>query len=140
MNPFSQETTDRQTILVIDDMPDFLKVLSKQLEHWGYRVLKATTGEKGLEIALAEHPHLILLDILMPQMKGRELCKLLKTDPKTQDIPVIFLTALGMSEHVKVGMGLGAEDYIIKPFRPEDFRERIRVCLLRYARSGSPPK
>lgn len=119
----------RKTILIIDDIADFSKMLAKQLEHWGYRVLTASSGERGLVLAESEQPDLILLDILMPKMKGREVCASLKADLKTRSIPVVFLTALGMADHIKAGLALGAEDYIVKPFRPEDLKQRIEVSL-----------
>ena len=125
----------RQTVLVIDDMAVLLKMMKKQLEHWGYYALTAESGEDGLALARTAHPDLILLDILMPKMKGREVCARLKADPATQAIPVIFLSSLGLADYVKVGLDLGAEDYLIKPFKPTDLRERIRVCLLRHPRS-----
>ena len=129
-----------QTVLVMDDDVDLLKMLSRRLRHWNYRVLSASSGEEGLGLAEQWQPDLILLDILMPRMKGREVCARLKASQRTQAIPVIFLTALGMPEHVKAGMDLGAEDYIIKPFDAQELRERIWVCLLRRkrpARTGS---
>ena len=121
----------QDTVLVIDDMPVILKVLKKQLEYWGYRVLTAGNGEEGLAAAQEERPDLILLDILMPKMKGRQVCARLKSDPRTDQIPIIFLSALGLSDHVRTGLDLGAEDYVIKPFKPEYLRERIKICLLR---------
>jgi len=130
------ETASRQTILVVDDTPVILKMLSKQLEHWGYRVVTAASGEEGLQRAETERPDLILLDILMPKMKGREVCARLKVNPATKDIPVMFLTALGLGEYVRAGLDVGGDDYIIKPFRPTYLRERIRVCLLRHQQGG----
>lgn len=128
---------ERQTVLVVDDTPDTLKVLKRQLEYWGYRALTAASGEEGLEVAERERPDVILLDILMPKMKGREVCARLKTNPTTKHIPVIFLTALGLDDQVKAGMELGADDYIVKPLQPDDLRERLKVCLLR--RQTRPP-
>ena len=122
-------------ILIVDDTKDVIQVLAQRLKSWGYEVLTTTSGEEGLRLASEQQPHLILLDIMMPKMKGRDVCAQLKADPKTQKIPVIFLTALGLADHVKAGMDLGADDYIVKPFEPEDLKERIRVCLLRH----SPP-
>ena len=120
-----------QTILIVDDTPVILKMLKRQLEHWGYQALTADSGEAGLRLAEQERPDLILLDILMPKMKGREVCARLKANPKTRDIPVMFLTALGLTEHVKTGIELGADDYIVKPFKPADLKERIAVTLWR---------
>ena len=122
------------TILVVDDTPEILKMLKKQLEHWGYRALVTSSGEEGLQLAELEQPDLILLDVLMPKMKGREVCTRLKANPVTEHIPVMFLTALGLPDHVKAGLDLGAEDYIMKPFRPEELKERITVCLMRAQR------
>ena len=120
-----------QTILIVDDTPVILKMLKRQLEHWGYQALTAASGEEGLRLAEQARPDLILLDILMPKMKGREVCARLKANPKTRDIPVVFLTALGLTEHVKAGIELGAEDYIVKPFKPADLKERIAITLWR---------
>ncbi|MBI3324662.1 MAG: response regulator [Candidatus Omnitrophica bacterium] len=129
------QTADRQTILVVDDTPVILKMLTKQLEHWGYRVLTAASGEEGLQRAETEQPDLILLDILMPKMKGREACARLKANSATKHIPVMFLTSLGLGEYVRAGLDIGGDDYIIKPFRPTYLRERIKVCLLRSQQS-----
>ncbi|MBI4323237.1 MAG: response regulator [Candidatus Omnitrophica bacterium] len=125
-------STHPPTILLVDDDPNIRKIMSRQLEHWGYRVVTAASGEEGVTRARTDAPALILLDIMMPKMRGREACAALKADPKTRDIPVIFLTALGLADHIRAGMDLGAEDYVVKPFRPDDLRERIKVCLLRH--------
>lgn len=122
------------TILVIDDEAEFVRILSRQLEHWGYRVLTAANGEQGLASALENRPDLILLDILMPKMKGREVCGHLKANQKTAKIPVFFLSALEMAEHIKTGLELGAEDYVVKPYQPDDLRKRIEGCLQRHLR------
>jgi len=84
-------------------------------------------------------PDLILLDIMMPKMKGREVCARLKANPKTQHVPVIFLTALGLADHVKAGMDLGAADYLVKPFAPEELRKRVTVVLARHAGTTPAP-
>ena len=122
----------QQTILLVDDDEAIRKVVGFRLKQAGYRVLTAGSGEEGIEIAAAQQPHLILLDIMMPKMKGRDACARLKADPKTSRIPVIFLTALGLADHVKAGMDLGAEDYIVKPFEPGELKERIAICLARH--------
>ena len=127
-------------ILVIDDMPAILKVLRRQLEHWGFQAMTAGSGEEGLAQAESGQPDLILLDILMPKMKGREVCTALKANERTKDIPIIFLSALGLSDHVRAGLDIGAEDYVIKPFKPDYLRERIKICLLRNSRNGGRGK
>ena len=122
-------------ILLVDDSKDILSVISKRIESWGYKAVTAESGERALELLSSDPlPDLILLDIMMPKMKGREVCERLKADPRTADIPIIFLTALGLADHVKAGMELGADDYIIKPFEPAVLKERISVCLLRRER------
>ena len=123
----------KKRILLVDDTKDILLVIARRLSSWGYDVVTADSGEEGLRIAEEQLPDLILLDIMMPKMKGREVCARLKANPKTQRIPVIFLTALGLADHIKAGMDLGAEDYIVKPFEPAEIKERIAVCLARHS-------
>ena len=122
----------RKKVLVVDDTKDILVVVSKRLQSWGYEPFTADSGEEGLRIAMEQIPDLILLDIMMPKMKGRDVCAKLKADPKTEKIPVIFLTALGLADHIKAGMDLGADDYIVKPFEPADLKARIAVVLARH--------
>ena len=128
--------TPRKKILVVDDTRDILLVVGKRLESWGYEPLTADSGEDGLQMAFEHKPALVLLDIMMPKMKGRDVCAKLKADPSTRHIPVIFLTALGLADHIKAGMDLGAEDYIVKPFEPAELKERIAVVLARHERDG----
>ncbi len=122
-----------RTILLVDDEPSVLKTISRRLKHEGYAVVTADSGEEGLRLAQEQLPDLVLLDIMMPRMKGRDVCARLKADPKTKHIPIIFLTALGLADHIKAGMDLGAEDYIIKPFDPDDLKTRVKLCLMRHA-------
>ncbi len=123
----------QRTILLVDDEPSILKTIAQRLKHEGYLVVTADSGEECLRLAEEHLPDLILLDIMMPKMKGRDACTRLKANPNTQHIPVIFLTALGLADHIKAGLDLGAEDYIIKPFDPDDLRTRVKLCLLRHA-------
>ena len=128
------DVNGRKRILVIDDTKDILLVVGRRLQSWGYEAITTDSGEEGLGIAQERLPDLILLDIMMPKMKGRDVCARLKADPKTQHIPVIFLTALGLADHIKAGMDLGAEDYIVKPFEPAELKERIEILLSRHAK------
>ncbi len=123
---------DERMILLVDDEMSIRKTVSRRLEREGYRVLTAGSGEEGLRLAAEHLPDLILLDIMMPKMKGRDMCAKLKADPKTAHIPVIFLTALGLADHIKAGMDLGADDYIVKPFEADELKERIAICLARH--------
>ncbi len=125
-------TETKKRILVVDDTKDILQVVSRRLGSWGYEVITAESGEEGLRMAEEQLPDLVLLDTMMPKMKGREVCARLKANPKTQQIPIIFLTALGLADHIKAGMDLGAEDYILMPFEPAELKERIAICLARH--------
>lgn len=124
----------KKKILVVDDTKDILLVVRRRLQSWGYEAFTADSGEEGLRLAQEHAPDLILLDIMMPKMKGRDVCARLKADPTTQHIPVIFLTALGLADHIKGGMDFGAEDYIVKPFEPAELKERIGIVLARHAK------
>ena len=123
-------------ILLVDDTKDIVFVVSRRLKSWGYEPLTADSGEEALRVAQEHIPDLILLDIMMPKMKGRDVCARLKADPRTAQIPVIFLTALSLPDHIKAGLDVGAVDYIVKPFEPEELRERINITLARYGRSA----
>ena len=125
-------STHPSVILLIDDEPDILKTLGRRLEQEGFALLTANSGEAGLRIAQERQPDLVLLDIMMPKMKGRDVCARLKANELTADIPVIFLTALGLPDHVKAGLDSGAEDYLVKPCDPRELKMRIQICLARH--------
>jgi two-component system alkaline phosphatase synthesis response regulator PhoP len=116
-------------ILVVDDEIYIVHILDFSLGMEGYEVLTALDGEQALERAHAEHPDLIVLDIMMPKLDGYETCKMLKADPATKDIPVILLSAKGRNVDQKVGFEVGASDYITKPFSPRKLVERINALL-----------
>jgi two-component system alkaline phosphatase synthesis response regulator PhoP len=116
-------------ILVVDDEIYIVHILDFSLGMEGYEVLTALDGEQALEKARAEHPDLIVLDIMMPKLDGYETCKLLKADTNTKDIPVILLSAKGRNVDQKIGFEVGADDYITKPFSPRKLVERINAIL-----------
>jgi len=118
--------TKKATILVVDDTPGNLTLMSKLLKD-DYRVKIANSGEKALKISASDSPpDLILLDIVMPGMDGFEVCQRLKRDPRTMNIPVIFLTAKSEVEDEKKGLELGAIDYITKPISPHIVMARVK--------------
>jgi CheY-like chemotaxis protein len=119
------EPKKRPLILVVDDLPQNLDLLVHVLEREGYELILATDGAQALDIAAKEMPELILLDILMPDMDGLEVCRRLKSDSSTQDIPVIFLTA--KAEEILTGFEVGAVDYVTKPFRIPELLARVHV-------------
>ncbi|SKB11995.1 Response Regulator Receiver Signal Transduction Histidine Kinase [Planktothrix sp. PCC 11201] len=120
---------DNQLILIIDDNGTNLKVLSQTLTSAGFQLAVATNGEEALEQVLEELPELILLDVKMPKIDGFETCIRLKANPKTKDIPIIFMTALSETIDKVKGLSLGAVDYITKPFDEQDVLARVRVHL-----------
>ncbi|HXA49178.1 MAG TPA: response regulator [Candidatus Acidoferrum sp.] len=116
-------------ILLVDDEPASLKLLSSALALEGYTVLPADKGELALTLAIARPPHLILLDIRMGGMGGFEVCRRLKSDVRTRDVPLIFLSSSGMVEERVHGLALGAVDFIVKPFPLEELLARVRTHL-----------
>jgi two-component system NtrC family sensor kinase len=125
----NNESAKKATILVVDDTPDNLTIMSNLLED-KYIVKVANRGEKGLKIARSDSPpDLILLDIMMPEMDGYEVCKLLKIDPKTADIPIVFLTAKNEADDEISGFTMGAVDYITKPIQADVTLARIKRHL-----------
>ena len=123
------DSTHKQTLLVVDDTPDNL-FLMKNLLQDHYRVKIANSGEQALRIAFKDSPpDMILLDIMMPEMDGYEVCRQLKNSPKTSGIPVIFLTARSAVEDEEKGLELGAVDYITKPINPSIVLARVKSHL-----------
>jgi len=116
------------TILIVDDEQLSLDLLKLALED-EYRLLTATTGLAALEIAARELPDLILLDIMMPEMDGYEVCRSLKVTPALQEIPVLFITCMNETENESLGLELGAADYIVKPYNQGIVRLRVRNHL-----------
>lgn len=117
-----------KTILIVDDVPTNLDVLGQILAPH-YKVRVATNGLLALKIARAQHPDLILLDVMMPDMDGFEVCRHLKSDPNTNSIPVIFITAMGDVESESEGFDVGGVDYITKPVNPATVLNRVRNHL-----------
>ncbi|MDB9519881.1 response regulator [Roseofilum reptotaenium CS-1145] len=127
--PHSHNALQEIVILIVDDNPTNLKVLSDTLKDLGWEILVAVDGESAIEQVEYAKPDLILLDVMMPGIDGFETCRRLKSSPSTQDIPIIFTTALGEIEDKMQGFALGAVDYITKPFRQKEVLARIKVHL-----------
>ncbi len=122
----------KQSVLVVDDTPDNIDLLTEVLSD-DYRIRVATSGEKALKIVYSdEPPDLILLDIMMPGLSGLEICRRLKANPDRRRIPIIFVTAMSSVEDEKLGLELGAVDYITKPISPPIVRARVRTHLALY--------
>jgi two-component system, NtrC family, sensor kinase len=125
----SEYQLSKDVILVVDDTPTNLRVLSEALANGGFEIAVATTGESAIRQVQHNPPDLILLDVQMPGMDGFETCRYLKANPITQDIPVIFMTALSETESKVKGLNAGAVDYITKPFQQEEVLARVSVHL-----------
>jgi len=116
-------------ILVVDDLPENVFMLQDRLENEGYEVVTAYDGKTGIAKATSDMPDLILLDVMMPGMTGIEVCKVLKQDPSTVDIPIIIVTAKSGADDTREGLEAGAFDYIKKPFEKVEMLARINSAL-----------
>ncbi len=120
-----------QKILVVDDEEDLRKVLDFNLKNAGFETIVAATGQEALDAAEALEPDLILLDVMLPDMQGTQVCQQLKTQEATRDIPVVMVTARGEEIDRVVGFELGVDDYIVKPFSVREVILRVRAILKR---------
>ncbi len=116
---------DGKKILICDDDPAILRVLEVNLEVEGYEVLLAHHGEEAYEVALANDPDLIILDIMMPRLDGYQTCEKLKETDQTKDIPVVFLSAKAQQSDIDRGKSYGVADYLTKPFDPSDLLDVV---------------
>lgn len=129
----------KHKILIVEDDENIMELISYNLELEKYSVTKAETGEDGLKKAKTKTPDLILLDLMLPEINGLDVCKQLKSDSKTRNIPIIMVTAKGEESDIVTGLELGADDYVIKPFRPKELIARIRNALRRVSRVNEAP-
>ena len=118
-------------ILVVDDEPDALEVLGYKLREAGYTPVFAQDGVKALAAVRAERPDLIVLDLMLPELDGTEVCKILRRDPATVAIPIVMLTAKAAEMDRVIGLELGADDYVTKPYSPRELVLRIKKLLKR---------
>lgn len=121
-------------VLIAEDEPDIRGLVVYSLEYAGYEVIEALNGEEAIELAVRERPDLILLDVRMPRMNGYEACAVLRAQESTREIPVVFLSARGQEAEIKHGLELGAEEYILKPFAPDELNQRVGSILDRTVR------
>jgi two-component system, OmpR family, alkaline phosphatase synthesis response regulator PhoP len=118
-------------VLVIDDEKDLIEMIRYNLEKEGFNVIGAGDGESGLSLAAAEKPDLIVIDLMLPGMDGLEVCRLLRKGSGTAGIPIIMLTAKTSESDRVVGLELGADDYVTKPFSPRELGARVKALLRR---------
>ena len=121
----------KNTVLIIEDEPDIRDLLEFHLKKEGYNVLTSNDGEDGLNLARNQSPNLILLDLLLPGIKGLDICRVLKSDVNTSKINIIMVTALGQEENIVKGLETGADDYVNKPFNMSILLARISAVLRR---------
>jgi two-component system phosphate regulon response regulator PhoB len=121
----------REKILVVEDEKDLREVIAYNLAKEGFRVSSAEGGFDGLKRARKEAPDLLLLDLMLPDLDGLEVCRRLKKDPVTGSMPIIMVTAKGEETDVVVGLGVGADDYVTKPFSPRELVARVKAVLRR---------
>ncbi|MCB1615343.1 MAG: response regulator [Pseudomonadales bacterium] len=127
-------------VAVIEDEPDILDILVYNLGREGFDVVSAENGEEGLALVRQKKPDIVLLDLMLPGIDGLEICRRLKTEAPTSSIPVILVTAKGEESDVVLGLGLGADDYVIKPFSPRELVARVKAVLRRGEQSASQDK
>ncbi len=129
-----------QTILAVDDEPHIIEVVRDYLKQAGYRVLTANDGQTALTLARHERPDLIVLDLMLPGgLDGLDVCRRLRQDPGLADVPIIMLTARVEETDRLIGLELGADDYVTKPFSPRELVARVRAVLRRARGHGPPP-
>lgn len=119
----------KETILVVDDEPDILELIEFNLLRNGFSPVCVASGEEAIKTVARQVPALVLLDLMLPGIDGLDVCRKLKADPKTRDIPVVMVSAKGEETDVVAGLELGADDYIVKPFSPRILVARVKAAL-----------
>ncbi|MFA5259677.1 MAG: response regulator transcription factor [Candidatus Omnitrophota bacterium] len=130
----------KSLILIVEDEKDIVKMLEYNLQKEGYRTLSVFNGSDVTRVAIHEHPDLILLDLMLPGMNGLEVCQELRHQGQTAAIPIIMLTAKSQEADKVVGLELGADDYVIKPFSPRELLARIKAVLRRSQKQQQLPE
>jgi phosphate regulon transcriptional regulator PhoB len=118
-------------VLIVEDEPDIRELVVHHLKREGYQVSAASSGEEALRQVQAAPPDLVLLDLMMPAMDGLEVCRRLRQDPTTASLPIVMLTAKGDEVDRVLGLEIGADDYVVKPFSPKELLARVRAVLRR---------
>lgn len=126
------KSPEHSTLLIVDDNPTNIKLLYDLLKEHGFRILVAKDGQSAIEKLEVANPDLVLLDVMMPGIDGFTTCQIVKSNPKYQDLPIIFMTALSENENKVKGLSLGAVDYVTKPFQPDELLARVNLHLKLY--------
>jgi DNA-binding response OmpR family regulator len=132
-------TAAAKKILIVEDEKDILHLVQFYLEKEGYRTCTAVTGMEGLKLARSEHPDLIILDLMLAELDGLEVCKQIRADPRTSRLPIVMLTAKAEESDTIVGLELGADDYVTTPFSPKALVARVKALFRRVERAQDGP-
>jgi len=121
-------------ILIAEDEPDIRELVAFTLRFAGFEVVTAANGYEAVQLAARELPDMALMDVRMPRMTGYEACEAMKANPDLKDMPVVFLSAKGQENEIATGLAAGAEDYLLKPFAPDQLTERVRAILSKFGK------
>ncbi len=121
-------------ILIAEDEPDIRELIAFTLRFAGHEVTATSNGEEALQQASQIIPDIIIMDVRMPRMTGYDACRAIKTDIALKDIPVVFLSAKGQDAEIQTGLDAGAEEYLLKPFAPDQLAERVKVVLAKFGK------
>lgn len=119
-------------IVIAEDEPDIRELIAFTLRFAGYEVITGNNGEEGYQLTKLERPDLVMLDVRMPKLTGYEACKRIKSEPELAATPVIFLSAKGQENEIEQGLAAGAEEYLLKPFAPDQLVDRVKSVLAKY--------
>lgn len=121
-------------IVIAEDEPDIRELIAFTLRFAGHEVITAGNGQEGFDLTKQERPDLVLLDVRMPKLTGYDACRKIKADPELGHIPVIFLSAKGQESEIAQGFAAGADEYLLKPFAPDQLTERVKAILADYGK------
>ncbi|HSK66769.1 MAG TPA: response regulator [Anaerolineales bacterium] len=121
-------------ILIAEDERDIRDLVAFTLRFAGYEVFTAANGEEAVQLAPQVNPDLILMDVRMPRMTGYEACRILKLNPDLKDIPIVFLSAKGQEAEIQQGLEAGAEEYLLKPFAPDQLTSHVKTILAKFGK------
>jgi len=121
-------------ILIAEDERDIRDLVAFTLRFAGYEVFAAANGEEAVEMAPRVSPDLILMDVRMPRMTGYEACRIMKLNPDLKDIPIVFLSAKGQESEIQQGLDAGAEEYLLKPFAPDQLTSHVKTILAKFGK------
>jgi DNA-binding response OmpR family regulator len=121
-------------ILIAEDERDIRDLVAFTLRFAGHEVFAASNGEEAVEMAPKINPDLVLMDVRMPRMTGYEACRVMKENPDLKDIPIVFLSAKGQESEIQQGFDVGAEEYLLKPFAPDQLTNRVKAILVKFGK------